>query len=278
MEERTVTATCLREMNINANPYNIRFTLDPSRKPTDIWCGCISGSQGKCKHVAALVQVINAERTTSQTDEAKTWLAPSELVQCRYPKGETVQELVTGEKPQQRSFRPPQEDLDHLADLLKKHNLTSASAYKSITVEKGHVEAPPEPITIHLRISQMLQQPLDTISSEDSRIRDILATLDPTDRDFYEGHVVIQPGDDEKIFKETMGQSTGFNRDAWHAARKVRITASKAHKIVRGRREATRIKYIYKPTPEARPLEKVKWVGVKFVADFRQSEHFNGAA
>ena len=102
MEERTITATCVREMSINASPYNIRLSLDPSsRKPTDIWCGCVSGFQGKCKHVAALIEAINVERTTSQTDEAKTWLAPSAQVQRLYPKGETVQELVTGKKPQQ---------------------------------------------------------------------------------------------------------------------------------------------------------------------------------
>jgi hypothetical protein len=83
-----------------------------------------------CKHTCALVLTVNTERTTGCTDEGQKWLKPSEKLQKLYPKGDSIQLLVTGQQPEKREFHPDCGALDRLAALLAKHNLKHSSMHK----------------------------------------------------------------------------------------------------------------------------------------------------
>ena len=246
--EVIITATCIPAMKINNDPYIQRITLDSSRRVTDAQCTsrpgkpqCPVGIQGKCKHIAAVIEKVNSERTTSKTDEAQAWLKPSEQLTQLYPKGETIQELFSGKKGEPRNFKPPQDNLDHFATLLKKHKLTNASAYKSITIDKSGVDVPaPDPVVVHPRILEMLSSNLVIYSSHDSGRW--FNALSQSDHDFYNEKVKIPPGKEKEIFVDTMGQT--INK-MWHEERENRVTSTKAKKIVRGQRTATRVGYMY---------------------------------
>jgi uncharacterized Zn finger protein len=132
----TITSQCIREMSLSGEPYKVELTLDPeNRNVLDARCTCQAGVTGMCKHTAGLVQAVNSERSTGCTDTSQGWLKPSLKLQSLYPKGETIQQLVVGKRPERRNFHGDRATLDELANLLQKHNLQNSSMYKSITVD-----------------------------------------------------------------------------------------------------------------------------------------------
>ena len=154
---------------------------------------------------------------------------------------------MVGKKGEPRNFKPPQEHLDHLANLLQKHNLTSASMFKSIRVDKtsaldqmAQADAKEKPET-HPMVIEMLGSKLDMISSCDFAHK-IWGTVPTAHQTFYKSSIELMPGEEVKIFEQTLKQV--FDK-RWYKERKHRITASKAHNIVRGLKPVTRIGYMY---------------------------------
>jgi hypothetical protein len=132
----TITSQCIREMSLSGEPYKVELTLDPeTRDVVDAKCTCQAGVTGLCKHTAGLVEAVNSERSTGCTDSSQGWLKPSQKLQSLYPKGETIQQLVLGKRPERRNFHGERATLNDLAALLQKHNLQNSSMYKSITVD-----------------------------------------------------------------------------------------------------------------------------------------------
>ena len=245
--DTVITATCIREMNITNCPYSVRLMLNKERQVTDAFCGakvqpCPTGGQGNCKHVAATVDHVNQERTTSKTDESQAWLKPSDQILRLYPKGETVQELFVGKKGEAWNFKPNQEKLEHMANLLKKHNLTSSSMYKSVKVDKTAVQTVTEERKeVHPMIIEMLGKKLQMITTPDFP-KKLWVSVPPNYQTFYMSSIDLMPGEAEKIFKETLGQSVNKR---WYEERANRITASTAHRIAKANKSDTRIVYMY---------------------------------
>ena len=80
-------AKCIREMSLNATPYNVELVLNENRHVTGARCSCVAGITGQCKHTAALVFHVNNERSTGCTDVEQSWSKPSEKLKQLYPKG-----------------------------------------------------------------------------------------------------------------------------------------------------------------------------------------------
>ena len=65
-----IEALCVRQTSVNKTDYRIKIILDPiNRSVSSASCTCVSGKDGYCKHVSAVVHFINEERTESQTDK-----------------------------------------------------------------------------------------------------------------------------------------------------------------------------------------------------------------
>ena len=151
---------------------------------------------------------------------------------------------MVGKKGDPRNFKPPQEHLDRLANLLQKHNLTSSSMFKSIRVDKTSALAQPdaeETPETHPMVIEMLGSKLDMISSCDF-VHKIWGSVPAATQTFYKSSIELMPGEEVKIFEQTLKQTLD---ERWYKERKHRMTSTKAHKIVGGRKAVTRIGYMY---------------------------------
>ena len=101
-----IKAQILRTVSIREKPYSVEFVFDISRKYINGRCSCVAGITANCKHAAALYYYINNERTVGCTDESQKWRAPSKKMQEQYPKGETIEKIITGSTTPHCSFIP----------------------------------------------------------------------------------------------------------------------------------------------------------------------------
>ena len=92
-----IAGRCIRTTSLNEPPYVIYLLVDPAmRLLQGGHCNCTAGTDATCKHAAALCQFINSERQEACTDQSQKWSTPSAKLLSLYPKGETIEEMITG--------------------------------------------------------------------------------------------------------------------------------------------------------------------------------------
>ena len=217
------------------------------RKLRTGYCNCVSGINGKCKHVAALATYINLERTDGCTDNIQQWQKPSQHKQSLYPKGETIESLFGLEPVPPPSFEKNDSKLNHFAQLLASNNETNGMFYKAVTCQPTETESTAKSVVFDEEKLQSIYEvknnfhSMVTVSSGTKTIfKKMFSTLSEEEKRFYKENVEKSQAECCQTFKSTLGQANNPN---WFLQRKMRISASKAHKILRGKKVETRLKY-----------------------------------
>ncbi len=238
-EERTnanetvlIQGECCPAMSVRKQPYKIEFRLTERREIEDSRCSCVAGVSGDCKHAAGLFLFVNKERSTGRTDGAQKWGGPpSKKSQVLYPKGETVEELFSLASEGRPKFKMSKGKMSSLAKDLGSCGLQDSALFKSLTAEREEVEEEEVP-----------QAPILPVElwSLFRRNDFLVCKISAAREQFF--HDVISCSEEKRddIFSRTLQQA---KTRLWHEERKWRISASKAHKILRARTDSTRLSY-----------------------------------
>lgn len=180
----SITAKILRTTNIRGTPYNLSFELDSERTVVDARCSCVAGVCGHCKHGAALYFFINHERPEGKTDQSQAWKCPSDLLQARYPKGESIQKLLDISSEEKSAFMKECENPNKVKSViedLRKFGLEKSSIYKSLTIEKT-ASPPAEKKVLDPRIRGIFKNPLSVTDVFES----LMDTVTVNQANFYQ--------------------------------------------------------------------------------------------
>ena len=137
-KEIVISGKCVRQASVSKAPYNVELSLDETRNVTSALCSCAAGTQGQCKHTAAVVSFINIEREESQTDKHCNWKTPSSRGKSLYPKGETIDNILNNPVPTPKLnfLGPSQNEIQQQIELLEQNSLTSSMLYKVLTAKQ----------------------------------------------------------------------------------------------------------------------------------------------
>lgn len=240
--EVTISAQVLRSMAIRKDPYVVTFTLDPnSRSVVYGRCSCPAGLSFNCKHAAALYFYINNERSESKTDRKQAWKAPSSRLKELYPKGETIERLMTNVDVFETKVSTQKgNDFTNLVQALEKFNLTNASLFKSLTATPDQNENSTNLLDDDDAVPDFIERMFNQVVPYFDEPRSFSLT-EPAHKFFVE-NVQCTPSQALNIFKSTFGQS---KNPTWFTERKPRISASVAHQISRARTNETRLQYFF---------------------------------
>ena len=233
---------CIRGTKLSAPPCRIELVFDWARKLKSGRCSCRAGIDAQCKHSAALFHFVNQERAEGRTDREQIWQKPSQRLSQLYPKGESIQELVSGRESPNLTFEEKEEELQALASQLATVGLSSASLYKTITCTDGQDEEEEEEEEVETTVT--LSEPVTEMLRNSFKSPVLWGNheLSEKEMEFYENSVSVSAAKREEIFKNTLGQS---KNPCWFQERKKRITSSVAHKIWRARSSKTRKDYFF---------------------------------
>jgi hypothetical protein len=266
----TIAGQCIREMSLSSDPYNVELTLEPATRQVWIHAALVLLESGKtdltklhgndvfhkifffpvvCASTPALWYSLST-RKEQQDVQMKDRNGSNRVKNCSklYPKGDSIQLLVTGKQPAKREFQPDRGALDKLAALLEKHGLKQSSMHKFITVDKTSVQNPSLPTvpvtTIPTRVRQMLEETTaEVVTGCANTVLFDTYKVDQDCQDFYQLRIKMTKEQSMETFEKTVGQSSNPH---WFIGRKYRVTASTAHKIARARRQHTLLNYFHK--------------------------------
>ena len=126
-----------RQTSVRKAVRIITLELDSERNITTMHCGCVSGADGDCKHVFAVINYVNSERHESQTDQQCQWIKPKQWGEKMYPKGREMDEIVkTKEKAEKARFLcPTQQEQNERLALLQRIGDTGSQMYMLLQAE-----------------------------------------------------------------------------------------------------------------------------------------------
>ena len=256
-----IRGCCLKQMKVSgtSNFYRVELSLDAERNVVSMHCQCVPGISGLCKHAAALFLFINLEREETRTDQACSWNRPSARGSELYPKGKKIQDLVKTEPiPSPVDLREVKNDMEKHFNLLVENNLEDSMIFKVLSADNvldsdciDTEQVIPEeiiakifePRTIcHFMTSHFISGKL--------KLGKIDLALPQVEGNFYENNLKINIEEAKYLCKNTQKQG---NSGAWFDGRKNRITASKAHTILRSRTSSTRLRNWTSTPPEGLP-------------------------
>ncbi len=223
-------------VSVREAPYSLEFELDKERSVVNARCSCQAGVTGNCKHSAALLLFINTERSTGCTDDQQAWNKPSKKLRLLYPKGETVEKMYKLKPQPALSFKTDSASLNELAQQLSSCGLTKSSIYKSLTCDKHTVDD----VDSTLEEQPALGQDLCQLFDKDQGFPLEEYSLTEEQQQLFVSKVQVDVSTAKEICRRTVGQS---KKREWYIQRKLRISASRAHKIWRAREEKTLISY-----------------------------------
>ncbi len=237
----TFRAQCIRGTSIRENPYKVELVFSEKRELKEGRCSCRAGINAQCKHAAATFHFINQERSLGCTDREQRWQKPSQRLENLYPKGDSIDKLLSKKETPNHTFKVHEEKLQEFASQLEEEGMTSASFYKTVQAKEktkvNSVSVQEEEVSLPIPILNMLwSEPEFSLPSR-------AFTLVGAEKKFYEEEVRVTLSKKEKIFRSTTGQSLCPD---WFSERKKRVTASTAHKIWKGRKPQSRQSYFHK--------------------------------
>ncbi len=235
-KETEILAKCVKQTNVTEAPWNLNIKLDSNRNVLRARCSCTAGGDGQCKHMYSLVDYINSERTEASTDEICKFKAPSQKGKSLYPKGKPADEIFKNTPISKLSFKISEERKDQIhADL---QAVGETDSMMAILLQKRAQGFPKiaasasQEITVPDWLLQALfpseQVPIFGDNLQAEKIA------------FLKEKVIVSKENAIKLCQDTVSQSAS---SLWREERKIRITASRAHKIASAQTDATRIKY-----------------------------------
>ena len=249
-ESITISGNCLPQTSINKAPYKVELNISKDRTLFGGHCNCVSGIVGKCKHTSALAHFINSERTEGCTDTAQQWQKPSAHRQSLYPKGETIEALFNTNPISHPTFKDNSEKINNFLALMASEKVTDGMLYKSLTAPTDFLQAQVKSVDVDTQV-------LDTIFSENKAVicsrvpfttgtktvfKKLSSTLTDETEMFYSRNIEKNLSLCKETFANTLGQNKNPN---WFLERKLRISASKAHRIMKAKKKETLLKYFF---------------------------------
>ena len=266
--ESLIFGYCLPETSVRNPAYYVEFNLDAQRNVVGAYCRCQAGFSGQCKHAAALFHWINSERSDACTDNKCSWSEPSTHAKNMYPKGQPLHRIFNLEKPSKLSLATPdQSEVQKFTQLCEKFGATSSSLFKLFTAppqphrfqDSPATFCDPEVLSIfdHQTEQPYSYQTLVPVSANGLKFvsKRPIDSLEPPDLEaFYSASVRADREKCRAICSKTVLQ--GKSPD-WLIERQSRITASKAHQILKARKSTTRHKYFFSSPPS--DIESLKY-------------------
>jgi hypothetical protein len=188
----------------------------------------------------------------SKTDSRQGWNEPSKRAKLLYPKGETVEKILSLPNKDHFDPNPPplQARLDHM-QLLEEFGGTHSMMYKALKAEFD-----PPPLAFMAEASAMpaekLQEKLPDwvchiFDHQGELIGDIPTNILQGDlKDYYKNHIEMDPEAAKELCLHSSQQGAS---QRWHDERKKRVTASRGHPMFRARKDDKRLEYFYKSPP-----------------------------
>ncbi len=237
-----ITASVIREMKIRDDHFRVTFDIDSNRTIKSARCSCVAGCDGFCKHSFAVFFYVNHERTEACTDKQQEWLKPSQKLRNLYPKGKTIQKLFCEEDHPERDFSGSSMTIgvSDFCAKMKELGLEDTSMFKMFTAKPQQFERVRSQSSVLPEILSIFRQPLLFNAGTGGDQWQKIFPRDDKTKAFFEEKIAANADECTKIFQETIGQA---DNPKWFLARKHRITASSAHKIVRARSKQQRLKY-----------------------------------
>ncbi|TRY80770.1 hypothetical protein TCAL_15463, partial [Tigriopus californicus] len=203
-------------------------------------CSCVAGISGQCKHTAALYEFINTETGESKTSEQQTWHRPSEVLLTKYPKGESILEILSNTSLDvTTSVRT--EAQANLTQELQMFGLTSSSFYVCLTAdrEQGLTEYPKAKQKPELEqvVKSLLHNPAKL---PEQFLSDINLSIEESR--FFNKNVLCDMEKAIELCEASLGQASS---PAWHNLRRFRISASRAGPIGGAKQDHTLLKYFF---------------------------------
>ncbi|XP_029851665.2 uncharacterized protein LOC115333183 [Ixodes scapularis] len=229
-----ITARCTPQTKLNAAGKHIELQLDKDRTIVLAKCDCRAGVAGKCKHAAAVAVYLERDAATSKTSCPRSWGIPSS--KKAYPKFSRV----TPNSRKGVSVSVPALAVSHvgkffpdldcpLTDMLRAEETCSHDEGQPLPFER-----PLSPDVLELfdwpqegfryRNFVMMFDSGKPVQKEET----FLASLTITERAVYDSSVsasLTRIGD--------ICRDTSLSKDMWRKERLLRITATKAHKVIR---------------------------------------------
>lgn len=216
------------------------FQLDCNRNIASAICKCKAGLSGKCKHICALVIYINSpESAKSKTSDAQQWGKPSHRQLLGYDKGVKMSELFPSpaKKPKLVNLMKQLESQD-ISTATLGESLANTPLYRILQLEEKHEKEIMAAETLvdlvkiserkklHEKICHVVQDifMLQCIATNYSSQISIPEQL----FDFYNSKVCCDVDSGINICFGTIDQA---NNSRWYMERKLRITASNAHRL-----------------------------------------------
>jgi len=219
-------------------PY-IFIQLDDTRTITRCFCNCPAGASEKCKHVAALIHYINNEDSFSKTDFPQVWGKPSTVGEEKYKKGKKIEQLFPPIKKQKNEIL----SISHY-DLVNTYNILSINCGVNKLIQEellseddreckmclNEIIDSIEMEEIFMKNDRLMNSVVENQSSYDhSYVTQLIKfPLNKNEDNFYFNMVVVKKEEVKSIFNSTLEQS---NSSKWTEHRKIRISATKCHKI-----------------------------------------------
>ncbi|KAK0076988.1 hypothetical protein PV325_004597 [Microctonus aethiopoides] len=68
-----IKSKVIRQTSISLSPYDTNLHINEERFVEDVSCTCVYNKSKKCKHIAALVYIINHEESITKTSHEQQW-------------------------------------------------------------------------------------------------------------------------------------------------------------------------------------------------------------
>ncbi|RVE42935.1 hypothetical protein evm_012413 [Chilo suppressalis] len=249
-QETILTGKIVAQTKIS-NVYDVKITLDCNRNIKSAICKCKAGLSGQCKHVCALVHYVNsAESADSKTSHAQQWGKPTYRQLLGYDKGVTMAELFPTPPTSIKlnNLMKQQESKDISTATLGK-SLAHTPLYKILQLEERHEKEiiAAETLVDLVRITEktklnekIRQLVLEIFTLQGFAIYYYSSELSLPKHlyDFYNDKICCNVDSASNICFETIDQAKSSR---WYTERKLRITASNAHKLKGDRFNVNRV-------------------------------------
>lgn len=178
-----------------------------------------------------------------------------------YPKGETIENLFNLKPQTPPSFEKNEAKLDAFLKILSSKNETNGMLFKTLTTEPvgdfddelnvGDEISDSKLNSIFEEIYPVCFARKSVSNGQKLTFSKLSQCLTSELSVFYNSSILTDPSKNFKIFRETIYQAKSRS---WFLERRIRISASKAHKILKARKLQTRLKYFFDDPPISKAM------------------------
>ena len=254
IEGRVIHQTCISETS-----YLVNLWINDERFVTSAFCNCPAGAQGNCKHTSAVFHYVNSERQETKTDKACRFVAPSQAGKERYPKGQEIDEIFQFKKekcPIVKFKNISLEAKEKQFNLMLEAKNTSSPLFKILQMRETLVVAPSVPLTVTKEIPEWFKSKVFPELFEPNLESEAMQQLSRLDQNKYIKYIVVTSSKAAEICCKTIEQSSS---ETWMKERKIRITASRAHKIKNARKDSKRLEYFSDDLTSLENVESIRY-------------------